>query len=463
MADELGIEFLIEASDATGNVKESATHYFIYRSVEPITNQTVQFASSTFDGRASSYQMFSIPYVLEDANISNLFDPALNGQDPTRWKLLHYQNGAYAAYPDQLKKIELGKGYWFNTIEPDFQIKLSQATVSQVSQTDAFVLNLEKGWNQIGNPYPFNLDWQKIKDANANAGLNSIWLFEEGAYVKKDVLATWKGAFVFSDNGGIVSFPLAAKTDVAGRTFNTRVTAALEDDNWHFPMTLQVGSVRTESAIGMMTDADASKDRYDEMVLPRFLDFVEMTTHHPEFFAPYFSTDVVPSKDEFQWAFQVETNVKGDARLSWDMNSISSLSAGLFLIDVTNQVWIDMRMAAHYPFELKPGHQFKVAYSKRGEFNPGMSLLGQSFPNPFKDRVTIPVVIESDNTFVQVEVFDMMGKRIKTLEHLFEKKGFQSFDWDASGETNPVEAGILLYRMKINGQSSQVRRMVKLN
>lgn len=464
MADELGIEFLIEASDATGVVKESPTHYFIYKAVEPITNQTVQFASSTFDGRAASYQMFSIPYVLEDANISNLFDPALNGQDPTRWKLLHYQNGAYASYPEQLKKIELGKGYWFNTIEPDFQIKLSQATVSQVSQTDAFEMNLEKGWNQIGNPYPFNIDWQKMKDANASAGLNSIWLFEEGAYVKKDVLATWKGAFVFSDNGGAVSFPLAAKTDAAGRIVRPqRATAALDENDWKFPITLRVGSVTTESTIGMMTDALRSKDSYDEMVLPRFLDYVEMTTLHPEFFAPYFSTDVVTSASEYEWLFQVEANVEGDAQLSWDASSISAHSAGLFLIDITNQVWVDMKSAGRYSFDRKAGHQFKITYSKTGEFNPGMSLLGQSFPNPFRQHVTIPVVVESDNSFVQVEVFDMIGKRIKTLEQTFVKKGFHSLEWDASGEPNPVESGMLLYRMKVNGRSTPVRRMVKVN
>ena len=459
MADDLGVEFYIEAGDAAGSTKESSVHYFIYRSIDASSNQSIPFTLGSFNGKAATYQMFSIPYILEDASISNLFDPALNGPDAIRWKLLHYQNGAYAGYPDQLKKIEPGKGYWFNTTQSDFQIKISQATVQTVSQTASFEMTLEKGWNQIGNPYPFNVNWDKIKESNTAAGLNSIWLFEEGSYLKKDVLATWKGAFVFSDNGGKITFPISSKTSAPGRVADD-FNPSIDDENWQVPIALKVGGIQTVSSIGMHTGASSSKDKYDEIAVPRFHDFVEMKTKHPEFFAPDFSTDIVPSGKEHDWSFDVESTLDGSAQLSWDHRSLSNQKSGLYLVDIANQVWIDMKLMGNYTFELKDKHQIKIMYNKEGYINPGFTLIGHAYPNPFTNKVTVPVIIGEDRTSAELQIFDMMGKPVKTIREFFEKKGLYQMDWNNQGDE--VESGVLLYRVMVNDQLTKMRRIVKV-
>lgn len=462
MSDELGVEFFVEASDATGAVKESLTHYFIYRALDATSNQAIPFAVESFNGKADTYQMFSIPYLLDDSDISDLFDPALNGQDPTRWKLLRYQNGAYAEYPEQLRKIELGQGFWFNTIETDFQIKIAQATVGQVSQSSSFQMTFEPGWNQIGNPYPFSIDWQQIKDANGDAALNSLWLFESGSYVSSGVLDPWKGAFVFSDNGGTVTFPISSKAPASGRTQN-RLGNNMDAESWQLPLSLQIGSIRTVSSIGMHTEASASKDRFDEIAVPRFLDFVEMTTYHPEFFAPHFSTDVIPTTDSHHWSFEIESNLEGDAELSWDHLNLAGQQAELYLVDITNQVGINMKLTGSYKFERHANHRITMMYSREGEMDPGITLLGQAYPNPFKDHVIVPVMVEADDTTVELEVFDLVGKKVKTMQRHFATKGIYDFEWRAGDETNRIEAGLLFYRIRMNGLPTQVRRMIKVN
>lgn len=450
MADELGVEFYIEATDANGTSKESATHYFIYQAIDVSSNAIIPLDITSFDGKAATYQMFSVPYILTDANIANLFEPALSGHDPTQWRLFHYQNGGYAEYPDQLKKIDLGKGYWFNTIKSDFQIKLSQATVESATQASSFVMNLEKGWNQIGNPYPFNIDWNSIKDANQAAGLNSLWVFENSNYAKKDVLATWKGAFVFSDNGGAVNFPVLSKTSSPGRNTSTSLSSSLDEMAWQFPITLRFNGQEQVSSFGMHPEAKSSKDKFDEITIPRFINYLEMNTFHDEFFAPHFTTDIVPTTNNFSWLFTLSSNMgKGEAMLSWDKLPLINSQSKIVLLDLHTQALVDMRAASQYPFTWNEGRQFKILYSREGELLPGITLLGNAFPNPFRTEVIIPILLQENLATAEVCIFDLMGRKVKTIRKENIKAGIHEFEWDGNNELGfDVENGLYLYQLR---------------
>ena len=59
----------------------------------------------------------------------------------------------------------------------------------------------------------------------------------------------------------------------------------------------------------MHPDALSSKDRYDEITVPRFFDYLEINFMHPEYPAPKFARDVVPTQDQFVWDFVVENNL----------------------------------------------------------------------------------------------------------------------------------------------------------
>ena len=106
----------------------------------------------------------------------------------------------------------------------------------------------KQGWNQIGDPYPFNVDWEQVKAANPSAGLNSFFGFESGSYVKKDVLAAWRAGFVFSDNGGTVIFPVTSKTLNGGRK-QSEFSDNVDDEKWLLPLRISVNGISTESAV----------------------------------------------------------------------------------------------------------------------------------------------------------------------------------------------------------------------
>ena len=455
-ADQLGMEGYFKASDNAGNIAKSGKIYW-YRQVDPKT--VIPFASN-FGGSMDTYTMFSIPYDLESKGITSVFDELSEGRyDKSVWRLFHYQSDSYKE--NETMTIQPGSGYWVN-MKTKTDVAIGAGSVVEKNQSEAFSMTLDKGWNQIGNPYPFNMDWPTIKSANPNAGLNSLWLFESGQYVSKDVLATWKGAFVFSDNGGQVVFPVSSKTNAGGRVAKNEMNATIDEDRWLLPMSMSFNDLSQTSAIGMNPEASISKDRFDEMTIPRFIEYLEMKSTHKEFFSPYFSTDVVPTSNKYEWTFELESSQEeGNASLTWDRSAFSKDQSAIVLIDLLDQTWLNMKTSSVYNFSWKDGRQFKIAYSKDGVLDPGITFVGQSYPNPFTNPVSIPVLVNPDNLNIQINIYDLLGNKVKTLTSIFPDSGIQIVNWDGKDDSgNDVAAGLLIYKL-MNAPSTPAKRMIK--
>jgi flagellar hook assembly protein FlgD len=84
---------------------------------------------------------------------------------------------------------------------------------------------------------------------------------------------------------------------------------------------------------------------------------------------------------------------------------------------------------------------------------PGRFVLWQNYPNPFNSSTTIIYELPVAN-YVRLEVFNLMGEKVKTLIDGTQKAGQGSVFWDASA----VSSGIYLYRLTA-GDSQQRRRM----
>jgi len=457
--DELGLAFYFVASDATTNAPIETPMAFIYKLIDASNTATIPF-STKLDGKSSTYEIFSIPYKLDKDDVPSVFKTEY---DKAIWRLFHYQNERTVEYLNGFNSVELGKGYWFNA-KTKFDVIPGTGKVAEANQVKDFSITLTAGWNQIGNPYPFNIDWNQIKTANPGAGLNSLWFFENGQYNKRDVLAPWKGAFVFSDNGGAISFPVLSKTTAPGRIKESELSPTLDEAAWQLSLTLQLGERVQVSGIGMHPEAKASKDGFDEITIPRFIDYLEMDTHHPEFFAPHFATDVVPTSNNYNWQFTLSSNLgPGRATLTWDQAAISESQSKIALLDLYDQTLVDMRSTSTYEFVWHEGMQFKVLYSRDGELLPDVTMMGNAYPNPFTMRVTIPFLLQQDESDIDVGVFDVLGRKVKSIHQQNVKAGIHSAEWDGNNEQGfPVEGGLYFYQLRgTKGVLSKTRRMIK--
>ena len=92
---------------------------------------------------------------------------------------------------------------------------------------------------------------------------------------------------------------------------------------------------------------------------------------------------------------------------------------------------------------------------------PKEFILNQNYPNPFNPATTLSYTLP-ENSFVNVHVFDMLGRTVKILVSEMQTAGSRVLRWnatDAAGST--VSAGIYLYMIQA-GDFRQTKKMVLL-
>ena len=87
--------------------------------------------------------------------------------------------------------------------------------------------------------------------------------------------------------------------------------------------------------------------------------------------------------------------------------------------------------------------------------------LHQNYPNPFNPITSLRYDLPNDG-LVNITVFDMMGRIVKTLVNGYQTAGFKSIQWNATNDKNePVSAGLYLYAIQA-GKFRQTKKMVML-
>lgn len=97
--------------------------------------------------------------------------------------------------------------------------------------------------------------------------------------------------------------------------------------------------------------------------------------------------------------------------------------------------------------------------SDKTEQIPDNIILYQNYPNPFNPSTTISFKI-SQKTKVFLEIFDIFGKRIKTLVDDEFDSGIHHFIWNGTDDfNNQAASGIYFYRL-IVGNNSLTKKMI---
>ena len=90
----------------------------------------------------------------------------------------------------------------------------------------------------------------------------------------------------------------------------------------------------------------------------------------------------------------------------------------------------------------------------------GYSLL-QNYPNPFNPVTTLRYDLP-ENSYVNITIYDMLGREVKTMVNQVQNAGYRSIIWDATNDYGKqVSAGVYLYRIQA-GEYMQTKKMVFL-
>ena len=105
------------------------------------------------------------------------------------------------------------------------------------------------------------------------------------------------------------------------------------------------------------------------------------------------------------------------------------------------------------------GQELKI--SENFDVIPDEFVLHQNYPNPFNPTTSINYDLPA-NEFVSINVFDLMGREVKTLVNKNQVAGFRSVHWNATNNLGqPVSAGMYIYTIQA-GEFRQTKKMVLL-
>ena len=99
-------------------------------------------------------------------------------------------------------------------------------------------------------------------------------------------------------------------------------------------------------------------------------------------------------------------------------------------------------------------------YSEEPSLMP-MNISLNSYPNPFNPVTTLQYALPED-ALVNIAIYDMMGRHVKTLINRSQTAGYMSVQWNATNDNNePVSTGVYLYTIQA-GEFRKTKKMVLL-
>ena len=146
---------------------------------------------------------------------------------------------------------------------------------------------------------------------------------------------------------------------------------------------------------------------------------------------------------------------------AWGAFALGTLSVYDTYLDSLTGISEDQRFPLQNP--IAPIFTFggNGILSIQSESIPLQYILRQNYPNPFNPVTSLRYDLPNDG-LVNITIYDMMGRIVKTLVNSSQTAGFKSVQWNATNNRNePVSAGLYLYKIQA-GEFRQTKKMVLL-
>ncbi len=464
-----GIQYYIEFSEPGYTVTYPANNpvnnpAYIAVSVPEYTYPTVI--------KKSVYQMISIPLLISNPVIDSVLTSSYGAYDNTKWRVLRWNPGtnSYSEYPELNGNLVPGNAFWLIENEgKSFNIK----NAVTVSSSGSYSVNLQPGWNQVGDPYAFPVDWDSVLNTG-QVQLPIHWNSDIEDYeINQRVLQPWDGYWVFNPDTGIVSITFRPIASSGVPKLKSLQAAELKSDEFMVQLRAKIENtniVDEENYVGMLESAKEGKDRYDVLAPPSITGNLNFNVVSGD--TEYAENIVSPSKEGAYWDIESSTNQK-DKNLIVEIDT-TTMPGGfkMWFLDRERKVSIPIngdKIGIPIPRSGKGSYRIitgNEAYAKENSENislvPLEYSLSQNYPNPFNPTTNINYQLK-ELSKVTLEIFNILGQRIRVLiNNQVENPGQYRVMWDGTnGSGNRVATGVYIYRLRANSFVSS-KKMILL-
>jgi hypothetical protein len=341
--------------------------------------------------------------------------------------------------------------------------------MTSVEDESGFGITLQPGWNQVGNPYNFELSWDDVIALNdGNENISQIKLYENGLLSEENFLPAFRGGFVFlnGDQSILIKLPPNPSFKNGNRIGDLawKNNRDIGGDSWFLPLTLSSGRFTSSiQGLGMHPGSEQGFDRYDEPLLPvpAEISGFEMYFPHEGELYDRISRDIVSPAGSHTWEFEVnKSGGSGNMTFSWENETFGNNNFTLILHDEAENRVIDMRTVKTYTFHASGVRKFRVLYGTseflKQEIMPLSVHVGEIYPNPFSEELFVPISLPDIDGQYQVDIAlsDLNGNLVQQLSSVQVGGGYQNISCEALKNVE-LSKGFYIIRIHISSEGTR--------
>lgn len=416
---------------------------------------------------STDYRLFGLPgNAAGTATVGSI----LSGSPPNDWRMFR-DNGASSNYLVELSAastLTSGEGYWL--LKRGNLNFTGTIALPPISTSDIYSIPLHAGWNIIANPFDKPVSWLDVGAANNRLDTVAAAILRgyNGSYTTSTTMAPFAGYYFFNDPAyGLSSlripYPFAptSPVQISPPPMEWQLQLVYESDVNRDP----------ENYVGISSAAKVDRDMMDVRKPPLFLDQGFLCFSRPEWDATYprFSSDIRPSMGDGQvWQFEVVDPRKANGTIQVLGIDQVPPQYSVILVDEENTTPHDLRRDNSYTYRvMSEKTTFKLIIGNDGfvkkeisTLMPNSFELAQNYPNPFNPSTAIRFNV-AHSSHVQLEVYSILGQRTATLIDGQLEAGVYTVRWDSKNQAgNNVSTGVYFYRMLVDGNLVQTRKML---
>ncbi|MDD3967021.1 MAG: T9SS type A sorting domain-containing protein, partial [Candidatus Marinimicrobia bacterium] len=413
------------------------------------------------------WTLFGIPMIASNNVIAeNLSD------DLTDYYVVYDYIHGYYRFAEHLVP---GSGLWLGS--------LSAGTLDIDGEvlTDDHELALESGWNLIGNPLVTDVDIDSLifmkdalvkthAEARTAGWINSIYGCDDpdsGYYVPETMgycRVYWLS--VLAENVW-VQFPVHRDPLPAPSPMQKESAA-----DGLIDFIAESGTLRNDLLrIGFQAEASAGFDAaFDALAppAPPTDEYLELYVPRPDLnsiLGNKFVRDIraVPAEGTYEeWVLQLQAGTE-PVTVSWTLGLLPEGMQAAFAPEGDAE-FRDMQIVTDITISDAQQLIVRMGANVVGiaeDILPSAFTLEANYPNPFNPMTSIRYAIP-EAARVRLSVYDLSGRRVRTLVNAIENPGFRQVVWDGRNDAgDALSSGVYLYRLEA-GNIVQTRKMLFL-
>ncbi|UCD93516.1 MAG: T9SS type A sorting domain-containing protein [Candidatus Zixiibacteriota bacterium] len=440
-----------------------------YTFITRVTNEQCQRPTAMPEAR---YRIIGLPINPTGQSVQQVFPDDLGDPDKTRWRLGSFVPATEVVneYPGAAG-VEPGQGYWLicrggltygsagTSVRPNVTIGSDRY----------YRVPLELGWNQLANPFPFLINWGDvrfddngtIKGHDADVLEDVIYWYNGSNYDEVATIPGWDGVFV-----KILKTGVDALVKFEAAKITTRTVPEKPAEGWAVNLRLEVnGLIDQNNLAGVRQNALVGADEFDFSEPPPPPGGPRLAFRLPEENSCLKRVDFRPPFDDGAvWNLDIEDG-SGGKLTAGGIDRIPDGMEAWLRIDSRATVRLDEGAKVTLPdgaksAQLVIGTQEFLAI-KISDGLPRHFALEQNFPNPF-NPITNVIYSLPDPGHVRLEVFNVLGQRVRILNDSEMPAGRHTAVWDGTDDNgSAIASGIYFYRIQY-GDFDTSRKMLLL-